>query len=161
MWAASLHQHQQRKINHTPYIAHLLSVSALVLEHGGDEHQAIAALLHDAVEDQGVSLSEIHRRFGAVVAEYVAVLSEPTTYPQLSWRVRKERYLQQLRMAPPEVVLISLADKLHNARSVEAGLQCYGEDLWDMFFGARRQELSGFISLCWMSFKIRGWRTIG
>lgn len=155
-WATQLHSHQQRKINHTPYIAHLLSVSALVLEHGGNEQQAIAALLHDAVEDQGVSLQEICDRFGPIVATYVADLSEPTTHPPLPWQQRKDQYLHQLRSASSESVLISMADKLHNARSLAHGLNQYGDALWDLFFNSRRQETQWFYSALVQVFQEKG-----
>lgn len=156
-WATHLHAQQQRKINHTPYIAHLLSVSSLVLEHGGSEQQAIAALLHDAVEDQGVALEEIQDRFGPTVASYVADLSEPTTHPPVPWRQRKEQYLRQLQAASPDVALISLADKLHNARSLACGLYQYGDPLWDLFFGSRCQDNQWFYRSLVQIFREKGY----
>jgi (p)ppGpp synthase/HD superfamily hydrolase len=157
-WAATLHYHQRRKINDTPYLAHLISVAALVLEHGGTEAQAIAALLHDAVEDQGVTLAEIEQRFGATVAVYVAAVTETelATEPQPPWQERKLRYLGQLRTAPAEAVFVSLADKLHNARSLEAGLHSHGESLWEEHFKSRRQETRWFYEQLVIEYRAHG-----
>lgn len=136
-YARQLHAAQLRKGTTIPYLAHLLSVAALVLEHGGDEDQAIAGLLHDAVEDQGGRpiLEEIRRRFGPRVAGIVAACSdtdveEPSHKP---WRERKERYLEHLRQAPAEVCLVSAADKLHNARAILTDYRAIGDLLWKRF----------------------------
>jgi (p)ppGpp synthase/HD superfamily hydrolase len=139
-WAASLHQNQVRKTSNTPYIAHLLSVTGLVLESGGSEEQAIAALLHDAVEDQGVAIDEIASRFGQKVADLVNAVTEPHGNPKPSWTKRKNLYLSKLRASSTEAVLISLADKLHNARALEEGLYTHGEVMWEKFFKSRKQE---------------------
>ncbi|PZD74788.1 GTP pyrophosphokinase rsh [Acaryochloris thomasi RCC1774] len=157
-WAATLHHSQRRKINDTPYLAHLISVAALVLENNGTEEQAIAALLHDAVEDQGVTVTEIEQRFGATVAAYVAAVTETelTTEPQPPWQERKLRYLTQLRAAPAEAVFISLADKLHNARSLEAGLHSHGESLWEDYFKSRRQETRWFYEQLVIEYRAKG-----
>lgn len=158
VWAAALHHQQRRKVNNTPYVAHLMSVAALILEHGGTEEQAIAALLHDAIEDQGVTLEEIEARFGTIVASYVAAVTETelTTDPQPPWRERKLRYLTQLRAAPPEAVLVSLADKLHNARSLKAGLYSHGDDLWEEYFKSRRQETRWFYEQLVLEYRAKG-----
>src|SRR6516225_1975373 len=119
--ASGLHHTQTRKGTPVPYIGHLMAVCALVLEAGGDEDQAIAALLHDAVEDQGglPTLETIRRLFGQRVADTVEACSDSTSSDpkdKLPWRQRKESYLQHLPTATPDVVLVSAADKLHNAR---------------------------------------------
>ena len=91
-YVAALHAQQRRKVSGEPYLAHLLAVAAIVMEHGGDEDEAIAALLHDAVEDQGgaATLEEIRRRFGQTVAEIVAGCSDTMVSPKPPWRQRKE-----------------------------------------------------------------------
>jgi (p)ppGpp synthase/HD superfamily hydrolase len=134
-----LHQQQRRKGSQTPYIAHLLGVTALVLEDGGDEDEAIAALLHDAVEDQGgrETLESIRLRFGERVAEIVASCTDAYEIPKPPWRERKERYLAHLRTATPEARRVSLADKLYNARSILVDLDRGQEDLWRRFRGGK------------------------
>lgn len=138
-YATRLHAGQTRKGSDTPYIAHLLAVTALVLEHGGSEEEAIAALLHDAVEDQGgrPTLEAIRTRFGDEVATIVAGCTDTDEIHKPSWRPRKERYIAHLRAAPYSVRLVSAADKLHNARSVLADYRELGEPLWSRFTGNR------------------------
>lgn len=143
-WATMLHQNQLRKANYTPYIGHLLSVAALVIESGGSEDEAIAALLHDSIEDQGVSAQEIERRFGRNVRDWVVALTEFEDYPKSSWRDRKQAYLEQIKTAPIEAVLISIADKVHNARSLLESQQIFHDDLWPKFFGDRKHESQWF-----------------
>lgn len=131
--AHNLHREQLRKATLVPYIAHLLTVSALVLENGGDEASAIAALLHDAAEDQGgdETLALIREKFGPQVAEIVVGCSDTFEIPKPPWRERKEAYLGHLPKASPEIQLVSLADKVHNARTILANLRTSGEDLWE------------------------------
>ncbi len=142
-YAARLHAAQRRKGTDVPYISHLLAVASLVLEHGGDEDEAIAALLHDAVEDQGgpETAAEIARRFGPRVAEIVAGCTDADTQPKPPWRPRKEAYLARLRMAPCSVRLVAAADKLHNARSIALEYRSSGETLWGRFSGGREGTL--------------------
>jgi (p)ppGpp synthase/HD superfamily hydrolase len=140
-YAARLHAQQVRKGTNVPYVSHLLAVSSLVLEHGGDEDEAIAALLHDAVEDQGgtATAEEIRRRFGARVAEIVVACSDTDSdvRPKPAWRPRKVAHLDQLRTASPSVRLVVAADKLHNARSIALEYRRSGEALWSRFSGGR------------------------
>jgi (p)ppGpp synthase/HD superfamily hydrolase len=135
--AHDLHRTQTRKGTGIPYIAHLLAVSALVIEHGGDENQAIAALLHDAVEDQGgvETFDGIERRFGADVAGIVADCTDSWTEPKPPWRVRKEAYLLALPEKSPRSNLVSLADKTHNAEAIAADRRAQGDDQWERFAG--------------------------
>lgn len=142
-YAARLHRSQVRKGSGVPYIAHLLSVSALVLEHGGSEDQAIAALLHDSVEDQGgaATRAEIAARFGEHVACLVDGCTDTDQTPKPPWQQRKDDYLAHLEHADPEVLLISLADKLHNARSVLDDYRAQGEAVWERFKGGRAGSL--------------------
>jgi (p)ppGpp synthase/HD superfamily hydrolase len=135
-YAADLHRDQQRKgPAGIPYIAHLMSVSALVLEAGGSETQAIAGLLHDAAEDQGgeATLAEIERRFGSEVAAIVRACSDTTEEPKPSWRARKEAYIAHLATAPEEALLVSLADKVHNARSIVSDYRVEGPSVFERF----------------------------
>ena len=108
-----------RKGKDVPYIAHLLSVCAMVAEHGGDEDQMIAAVLHDYLEDiEGSTQEELAQRFGPRVARLVAGLSDSVVLPKPPWKERKVAYIAQLRGEPPELKLISCADKLHNCRGL-------------------------------------------
>lgn len=149
LFATQLHARQIRKGSQVPYISHLLAVTALVLQDGGDETEAIAALLHDAVEDQGGmdTLAEIKARFGEAVAEIVLACSDTTMIPKPPWRDRKMAYLQHLEDAPPEVLRISLADKLHNARSILRDLRIQGDAIWDKFNGGKDGTLWYYRSL--------------
>lgn len=135
--ATRLHTNQVRKSTRIPYVAHLLAVTALVLEDGGDEDQAIAALLHDAVEDQGgiEILDDIGRRFGERVARIVEGCSDSFESPKPPWRERKENYLRHLREADIDILRVSLADKLHNACSILRDLQQHGDVIWERFKG--------------------------
>ena len=137
-FASVLHPEQSRKGGHIPYIAHLMSVCALVLEAGGNEDQAIAALLHDAVEDRGgrSTLETIRQMFGDRVANAVESCSDSmATNPdkKLPWRERKVKYLEHLRTASGDALLVSAADKLHNARAILSDYRKLGDDLWLRF----------------------------
>lgn len=140
-YAAELHNRQVRKGSGVPYVAHLLSVCALVLEHGGGEDDAIAALLHDAVEDQDVSVDEIRQRWGDTVARIVEGCTDAFTRPKPPWKERKERYLAHLPEADARTRRVSCADKLHNARSVVADYRLVGEQVWERFNAGREQSL--------------------
>ena len=143
VYTTRLHTNQRRKSTDVPYISHLLSTAALVLEFGGDEDEAIAALLHDAVEDQGglPILDEIRGKFGVRVAHIVEECTDAFTTPKPPWLNRKENYLQRLRDAPLDVRRVSLADKLHNARSLLASLRLEGAQVWQRFKGGREGTL--------------------
>lgn len=134
-YAADLHNGQVRKGGQIPYLGHLLSVAGLVIEADGSETQAIAALLHDAAEDQGgeATLAEIEARFGQQVATIVAECSDTFETPKPPWRERKERYIAHLDQTSQDTILISLADKLDNARAILRDLQTHGSDLWERF----------------------------
>ncbi len=142
-YATRLHAQQRRKGSDIPYVAHLLSVAALALEHDADEDEAIAALLHDAVEDQGGPpiLMEIRRRFGSKVADTVEGCTDADTYPKPPWRHRKEVYIGHKRTASSSVLLVCGCDKLHNARALVSDYRIVGEDLWERFTGGRAGTL--------------------
>ncbi len=138
--ARTLHAIDVRKGTNTPYLAHVLSASALVLEHEGSEEQAIAALLHDAVEDHGglPRLAQIRAEFGDGVAAIVEACSDSTVEDRndkLPWWDRKVAYLEHLEGSPAEAVLVTAADKLHNARAVLVDYLTIGEELWSKFNG--------------------------
>lgn len=143
VYAARLHARQVRKGTSIPYVAHLLAVVALVLEDGGSEDEAIAALLHDAIEDQGgeATRQEIRRRFGDKVVEIVNGCTDAEVIPKPPWRQRKQQYLEHLRGASAEVRRVSAADKLHNARAVLSDFRRQGDSLWGRFNGGREGSL--------------------
>lgn len=142
VYASQIHREQPRKGTTIPYISHLMSAAALTLEHGGDEEQAIAALLHDAVEDCGGEerLADIRDRFGEGVAAIVADCTDSWTDPKPPWRERKEAYIASLANKPETSLLVSLADKTHNARCIVSDLEVVGDELWGRF-SANRDEV--------------------
>jgi GTP pyrophosphokinase len=157
--AHELHRSQERKGGrHVPYISHLLGVCSLVLEEGGDEDQAIAALLHDAAEDQGgrATLEEIRRRFGDRVAMIVDACTDTYEDPKPAWRPRKEAYVARLLGEPGEVLLVSLADKVHNARTILLDVQAGGVGYLDNFAGGRQGTLWYYRALVG-AFRSIGW----
>jgi (p)ppGpp synthase/HD superfamily hydrolase len=141
--AVRLHAHQARKASDVPYLSHLLAVAGLVLEHGGDEDQAIAALLHDGPEDQGgeATLAIIRDRFGDRVGAIVAACSDTFETPKPPWRERKEAYIAHLAEKGPDVWPVTLADKVHNARTIVADLRELGPASLDRFNGGREGTL--------------------
>ena len=143
LFATRKHASQTRKGGAVPYISHLLGVAGLVLEAGGDEDLAIAALLHDVAEDCGgvPMLNQVRRRFGRRVAHIVEGCSDAFTIPKPSWRERKEPYIRHLRTADADTRLVSVADKLHNARSIVADYRELREQIWERFQGKREGTL--------------------
>jgi (p)ppGpp synthase/HD superfamily hydrolase len=141
--AHELHAGQTRKASQVPYVSHVLAVAATVLEYGGDEDAAIAALLHDAVEDCGglATADVIRSRFGDTVVDLVLGCSDTTESPKPPWQERKRRYLEHLPGAAPDVLLISAADKLHNLHSLLREERVHGSDLWTFFRAGREGTL--------------------
>jgi (p)ppGpp synthase/HD superfamily hydrolase len=137
--AARLHAMQRRKGSEIPYLAHLLGTCSIALDYGADEDEAIAALLHDAIED--VQPTEDARaavaRFGERVLHIVEGCTDSDQHPKPPWQARKQAYVDHLADADASVLLVSSADKLHNARSVVADLRRHGEATWDRFTGGR------------------------
>jgi len=157
-WAAALHGDQRRKSSEIPYLSHLLAVSALVLEDGGNEEEAIAALLHDAIEDSGAALADFEAALGAElgarvyrVVEGCSDRAEDPDAPRdaSSWDERKTRYLEHLAdpSVAESVLRISVADKLHNARTILSGLRENGAALWDRFNAGEARQLWYYRSL--------------
>lgn len=142
-YAFRLHRHQERKGSGVPYFAHLLGVSSLALEYGADEDEAIAALLHDAGEDQGGQqiVDEIRGRFGDRVADIVVGCSDSLETPKPPWRERKNRYVAHLASASASLRLVSGCDKLYNARCILADFRRVGDSLWSRFTGGREGTL--------------------
>ena len=167
-YAAKIHHGQLRNRTQIPYLSHLLSVCAIVLEEGGDEVQAIAALLHDAVEDQGglKTLENIKQKFGNEVARIVLACSDSTGKPKPPWKIRKEAYLKKLPSEPIEVLRVSFSDKLHNGTCIWLDLVKDGEQTWDKFSGKKSgtlwyyQELLQVFSLAYPSKRVKQFQKI-
>ncbi len=141
-FAATAHAKQVRKGTMIPYVAHLMSVSALVLEHGGDEDQAIAGLLHDVIEDCGIAYEpSIRERFGERVARIVRACTDADTHPKPPWQERKVTYLRHLQQEGQDVLLVSAADKLHNARAIVSDQHAIGPAVFERFSATQEQVL--------------------
>jgi (p)ppGpp synthase/HD superfamily hydrolase len=143
VFAADKHKRQTRKASSIPYIAHLMGVASLVLEAGGDQDLAMAALLHDVVEDCGGApmLKEVRRRFGARVAKVVDGCTDADAYPKPPWLERKQKYVERLRHEDAGTRLVSAADKLNNVRSILSDYRTIGESVWSRFNGGREGTL--------------------
>ena len=151
-WAAWEHQGQFRKGTTTPYISHPLAVAGLVMEHGGSEDETIAALFHDVAEDRGgkMKIDQIRIRFGTTVADIVASCSDDLPAPGQSkapWELRKKNYLRHLATTTPSAQLVSLADKVHNLRTIVTGCRHEGETFWDRFNAKKEGTLWYYKSL--------------
>jgi (p)ppGpp synthase/HD superfamily hydrolase len=141
--AAQLHAEQWRKGSEVPYLAHLLGTCSIALEYGADEDEAIAALLHDAIEDvepAGDARAAV-AAFGERVLRIVEGCTDTDQHPKPPWRERKQAYIDHLADADASVLLVSAADKLHNARSMNADLRRHGAATWDRFNGGRDGSL--------------------
>ncbi len=149
VFSFELHSGQLRKGTDIPYIAHLLSVASIVLEHGGSEDESIAALLHDAIEDQGGKdvKEEIERRFGKTVVQIVEGCTDTDRVPKPPWKQRKEDYINHIAHASNSVRLVSAADKLHNSRSILHDFKLVGGRIWDRFKGGKEGTLWYYRSL--------------
>lgn len=152
--AQRLHGEQARKGSEIPYLGHLLGVTSIVIDDGGSENEIIAALLHDGPEDAGgeETLALIREEFGDEVAAIVDHLSDTFEDPKPPWKARKEKYLADLENLPVDelgrkVLRISLADKLHNVRSILLDLDRVGDDVWDRFTGGKEGSLWYYQSL--------------
>ena len=138
-YALRLHRKQQRKGKNVPYAAHLLGTAGTVLDFGGDEYQAVAALLHDAAEDHGGrdQLEKIRKRFGRDVATMVEDCTDTFEKKKPAWKARKQAYMASLPKKAARSLLVSAADKLNNARAIVADLRVDGPDTLDRFHGKR------------------------
>lgn len=142
-YSAQIHAGQLRKQTETPYVAHLLAVTAIALEHGATEEEAIAALLHDAVEDAGGKprLVDLEVRFGKRVAGIVAGCTDTDQTPKPPWAERKRAYVARIRQASASVKLVAAADKLHNSRAILSDYRTLGDALWSRFNGGKAGTL--------------------
>jgi (p)ppGpp synthase/HD superfamily hydrolase len=138
-YAAEKHAGQTRKQTAVPYLSHLMAVASLVLEAGGDEEMAIAALLHDVVEDCGgmPTLREVRKLFGRRVANIVEGCTDSFGEPKPEWVERKKDYLREVQRADAETRLVSAADKLHNVRTILTDYRHDGEEIWSRFSGKK------------------------
>ena len=149
--AIEAHNGQFRKETTIPYIAHPMAVASIALEYGADEDQAMAALLHDAVEDGGANYAEIIRsKFGDRVADIVNGCTDgvpDNNGIKPPWKQRKESYIAHLTSASDDVLLVSGSDKLHNARAIVSDLQNIGVTVFDRFSSSKEQTLWYYQSL--------------
>jgi (p)ppGpp synthase/HD superfamily hydrolase len=138
-----MHAAQQRKGTHIPYVSHLLGTCAITFEYGGDEDEAIAALLHDAIEDirPTAAARETVEAFGPRVLAIVEGCTDSDRHPKPPWRERKEAFLARLAEADRSVLLVASADKLHNARTLLADVRRIGDDVWKRFKADRESSL--------------------
>jgi (p)ppGpp synthase/HD superfamily hydrolase len=141
LYASRTHAGQLRKNTRIPYLAHLLGTANIAITFGADEDEAIAALLHDAIEDQGIAHAELAERFGTRVANIVRGCSDSEQREKPPWRERKERFVARLARAPRSVRLVCAADKLDNARALLAEHRAHGERIWRRFNGGREGTL--------------------
>jgi (p)ppGpp synthase/HD superfamily hydrolase len=158
IFALAAHAGQLRKGTEIPYASHLLAVASIVIDYGGNEDEAIAALLHDCVEDRGVDPGQIRACFGDEVADIVVACSdslEKDPRHKADWRVRKEAYLKHLKTDSPPMLLVSAADKLHNVRSIMKDFLEIGDTVWEHFKGGKDGSLWYYESLVEI-FKERG-----
>ncbi len=154
--ALDIHAAQLHKGAETPYIGHLLGVAGLVLEHGGDEEQAMAAVLHDAIEDCGAEQEAvIADRFGARVAGIVRGCTDADTFPKPPWQARKDAYIAHLEHADNDILIVSCADKLHNARAILTDIQTHGSGVFSRFSAGQEKmeravtnQANGTLALC-------------
>jgi len=156
-FAREVHAGQTRKGTTTPYIGHLLGVSSIVLDHGGNEDEAIAALLHDAAEDQGgrTRLEEIRSRFGDSVATIVEDCTDSWETPKRPWAERKRAYAEHARTLPPSSLRVSIADKVHNSYAILRDLRNEGDEVWKRFNAAPDDVIAYYQSL------VRAYREAG
>ena len=161
VYASQLHRSQRRKLPPVPYVCHVLGVAALVIEDGGDEDEAIAALLHDAIEDQGGAATglEIQQRFGDRVYAIVQGCTIART-PGLSWRSQQQHYFQQIIYGSSSVHRVVLADKLHNGRSLSGSLHQRRYETWHSFHGSSNDILWFYQTLLTIFTTLKpGWMT--
>jgi GTP pyrophosphokinase len=157
LYAHEVHAAQQRKGTNAPYIGHLMGVSSIVLDDGGSEDEAIAALLHDAAEDQGgrARLDDIRRRFGDAVARIVEDCTDSWDMPKRPWAERKQAYVEHVRSLDRSSLRVSAADKVHNAYAILRDLRKSGETVWERFSAAPDDVMSYYEQL------VRSYREAG
>jgi (p)ppGpp synthase/HD superfamily hydrolase len=149
VYATRIHGGQLRKKTRIPYIAHILGVTAIAMEYGATETEAIGALLHDAVEDCGGAkrLRDIERKFGKAVAKIVDGCTDTDQTPKPPWLIRKKAYIAHLRHAPVSTQIVSAADKLHNLRAILMDYRTEHDKLWSRFNGGKEGTLWYYAAL--------------
>jgi GTP pyrophosphokinase len=157
VYAHAAHVSQSRKGSGTPYIGHLIGVASIVIDDGGSEDEAIAALLHDAAEDAGgrPRLDDIRARFGDAVARIVEDCTDAWTTPKPPWAERKQQYVLHARALAPPSLRVSAADKVHNAYAILRDLRNIGERVWERFNASPDDILAYYQSL------VRAYREAG
>jgi (p)ppGpp synthase/HD superfamily hydrolase len=157
VYAHAVHRGQVRKVTGRPYIGHLIGVSSIVIDDGGGEDEAIAALLHDAAEDFGgrARLEEIRARFGDAVAQIVEDCTDAWTTPKPPWAERKQQYVEHARTLDRASLRVSAADKVHNGYAILRGLRTQGERIWECFNAGPDDILAYYQSL------VRAYREAG
>lgn len=140
-WAIDAHGNQRKKGTEVPYHAHLLGVASLVLNDGGSEDEAVAAVLHDLVEDTDATVADVRARFGDTVARIVDACTDAYVRPKPEWWERKRAYIARIPTAAPDEMRVSLADKLYNARMILYDLRIRGDELWRVFGSGREGQL--------------------
>jgi len=148
-YAREVHAGQNRKSTGVPYISHLLGVTSIVLDDGGSEDEAIAALLHDAAEDHGgrPRLADIRSRFGGAVAMIVEDCTDSWDTPKPPWAERKRAYAEHARSLPAASLRVSVADKVHNTYAILRDLRNEGEAVWTRFSAAPDDVIAYYQSL--------------
>ena len=156
-YAHAVHAGHMRKGNGAPYIGHLMGVASIVIDDGGSEDEAIAALLHDAPEDRGghARLEEIRRRFGDKVAKIVEDCTDSWTTPKGPWAERKKRYAEHAKTLEPSSLRVSAADKVHNGYAILRDLRNVGDKAWERFNASADDILAYYQSL------VRAYREAG
>jgi (p)ppGpp synthase/HD superfamily hydrolase len=139
IYAAQAHAHQTRKGTIVPYLSHVLQVGLIALEHGGNDLEVTAAILHDVAEDAGgeARLADVRTQFGPQVADIVTRCSDTLETPKPPWRARKEAHLRHLEEAGPSILLVVACDKLANVQSIIADLRSHGIAVWSRFTTGR------------------------
>jgi (p)ppGpp synthase/HD superfamily hydrolase len=137
-FAVGAHSGQYRKGTKIPYIVHPLAVAKILIEYDCPDHVVIAGILHDTIEDTPITLEQIKEIFGSAVADLVKAASEPDKSD--TWENRKEHTIEHLKTLPEEAVILSLADKLDNIRTIRKDLERHGKDLWDRFNAPREKQ---------------------
>jgi GTP pyrophosphokinase len=157
LYAHEVHGDHTRKGNGAPYIGHLLGVSSIVIDDGGSEDEAIAALLHDAPEDRGgrARLDDIRARFGDAVATIVEDCTDSWTTPKEPWAERKKHYIEHAKRLDPASLRVSAADKVHNAYAILRDLRNIGDTVWERFNAGADDILAYYQSL------VRSYREAG
>jgi GTP pyrophosphokinase len=156
-YAREVHAEQTRKGTNAPYIGHLMGVASIVLDAGGSEDEAIAALLHDAAEDAGgrARLEDIRSRFGDAVARIVEDCTDSWDEPKKPWAERKRQYVAHARTLAPSSLRVSAADKVHNTYAILRDLRTIGERVWERFNASPDDVLAYYQSL------VRAYREAG